>query len=86
MRGLSNHCNYYSVNSVLQCLFGNRELQCLIRQVDRDYRTPGKTIAVMLKRIICEMSNDSELPCDPTSFLHTMSSDSSDMRTMRHYN
>lgn len=73
MRGLTNDGTYCSINSVVQCLYQTRELQDAIRDVDdRDCRASNR-VAVMLKRLIQEMTKDNHLPCNASFLVHAMS-------------
>lgn len=73
MRGLINHGTYCSINSIVQCLYATRELRDFIRQVDeQDYRAPN-TVAARLKRLIYEMTKDTQLPCNPSFLVDSMS-------------
>lgn len=74
MRGLINDGTYCSVNSVVQCLYGTRELRDLIRHIDeQDYQAPDNTVTARLKRLIYEMNKDNQLPCDPSFLVDSMS-------------
>ncbi|KAI4786409.1 hypothetical protein KUCAC02_037133 [Chaenocephalus aceratus] len=74
MRGLVNRGTNCSLNSVVQCLYGTRELRGLIREVrERDYG-PATTPAVAptLKRLVYELADAKEGPCDPGFLLGSM--------------
>ena len=75
MRGLINYGSYCSINSVVQCLHGTRELRDLIRGIDnQDHLLPTKnTVAARLKQLIYEMTRPNQGPCDPSFLLDSMS-------------
>ncbi|XP_071750758.1 ubl carboxyl-terminal hydrolase 18-like [Centroberyx gerrardi] len=75
MRGLINYGTHCSINSVVQCLYGTRELRGLIRDIDeQEYRAPKKnTVAAMLKGLICEMDKNNHGSCDPSFLIDSMS-------------
>jgi len=76
MRGLINYGSYCSINSVVQCLRGTRELRDLVRGIgdDRDRWLPTKsTLAARLGHLILEMTEPDRGPCDPSLLLDSMS-------------
>ncbi|XP_075931810.1 ubl carboxyl-terminal hydrolase 18-like [Anarhichas minor] len=74
MRGLINYGSYCSINSVVQCLRGTRELRDLIRDIDEAHCDPTKNmVAGRLKRLIYEMTENSYGPCDPSFLVDSMS-------------
>uniref|UniRef100_A0A3Q3JJN6 USP domain-containing protein n=1 Tax=Monopterus albus TaxID=43700 RepID=A0A3Q3JJN6_MONAL len=75
-RLINYHGIICSVNSVVQCLYGTRELPGLMRELEFDAADTPNAVPVALKNLFRDMSAESAesaWPCDPSRLVDSMS-------------